>query len=217
MIGKHPSTRLRAEPRGGGRGTGRRRSRGAAEAAPRHLSRLSAGAGDADAGRGAGQERGLHQLPHRDQFADDAHERRRQSRLRRLPWRRRQRDARAPWSRRAATQYRALEDKAHVQPRYPEAWNWPSSAKPEDSYTLLNHEAPEFIRFVNPSDYRVAREACGACHLGIIQAAERSLMATAAHFWAAASYNNGIVPFKHAILGEAYTRDGQPASRASRR
>ena len=109
-------------------------------------------------------------------------------------------------------QYRDLQEKAHVQPRYPEAWNWPSSAKPKQSYTLLNREAPEFIRFVNPSDYRVARESCGACHLGIIQAAERSLMATAAHFWAAASYNNGIVPFKHSILGEAYTRDGKPAS-----
>ncbi len=108
--------------------------------------------------------------------------------------------------------YRRLEAKAHVQPRYPKAWGWPSSAKPKDSYTLLNREAPEFIRFENPSDYRVAREACGACHLGIIQAAERSLMATAAHFWAAAAYNNGIVPFKHSILGEAYTRDGQPAS-----
>ena len=108
--------------------------------------------------------------------------------------------------------YRRLEAKAHVQPRYPESWGWPSSAKPKQSYTLLNREAPEYIRFVNPSDYRVAREACGACHLGIIQAAERSLMATAAHFWAAASYNNGIVPFKHSILGEAYTRDGEPAS-----
>src|SRR6185437_7946045 len=109
-------------------------------------------------------------------------------------------------------QYRRLEQKAHVQPRYPEAWSWPSSAKPEESYTLLNQEAPEFVRFENPSDYRVAREACGACHLAIIQAAERSLMATGAHFWAAASYNNGIVPFKHSILGEAYTRDGKPAS-----
>ena len=58
-------------------------------------------------------------------------------------------------------QYRDLQEKAHVQPRYPEAWNWPSSAKPKQSYTLLNREAPEFIRFVNPSDYRVARESCG--------------------------------------------------------
>ena len=110
-----------------------------------------------------------------------------------------------------SAEYDRLEQEAHVQPRHPKAWNWPSSSKPVDSYTLLNREAPAFIRFVNPSDYRVAREACGACHLAIIQAAERSLMATAAHFWAAASYNNGIVPFKHSILGEAYTRDGKPA------
>ena len=29
-------------------------------------------------------------------------------------------------------------------------------------------ESPEFIRFINPGDYRVAREACGACHMPII-------------------------------------------------
>src|SRR3546814_6806003 len=51
---------------------------------------------------------------------------------------------------------------AHPQPTLPGAWH-DSSANPERSYTLLNKEAPEFIRFVNPSDYRVAREACGAC------------------------------------------------------
>ena len=32
-------------------------------------------------------------------------------------------------------------------------------------------ESPEFIRFVNPSDYRVVEEACGACHMPIIKAA----------------------------------------------
>lgn len=108
--------------------------------------------------------------------------------------------------------YFRLEMKAHVQPRYPKAWDWPSSAKPVRSYTLLNKERPAFIRFVNPSDYRVARLACGACHLAIIQAAERSLMATGAMFWAEAAYNNGILPFKHAMLGEAYASNGEPAS-----
>jgi len=57
-----------------------------------------------------------------------------------------------------------------VLPRYPAAWNWPSSANPERSYTLLNRESSEYIRFVNPGDYRVARDSCGACHLPIIQA-----------------------------------------------
>jgi len=110
-----------------------------------------------------------------------------------------------------SAEYRRALDAAHVHPRYPEEWNYPSSVKPPRTYTLLNRESPEFIRFLNPSDYRVAREACGACHLRIIVAAERSLMATTAMFWAAGAYNNGILPFKHTIVGEAYTRDGQPA------
>ena len=97
-------------------------------------------------------------------------------------------------------------------PRYPLAWNYPSSANPPDSYTLLNREAPEFIRFVNPGDYRVAREACGACHLPTIQAAERSLMSTSAMLWGGASYNNGILPFKRYMLGEAYTPKGEGAT-----
>lgn len=105
----------------------------------------------------------------------------------------------------------AARDKAHVLPRYPEGWHFPSTANPKHSYTLLNREAPEFVRFVNPGDYRVAREACGACHTPQIEAAERSLMATGAMLWGGAGYNNGIVPFKSYIFGEAYTRDGQPA------
>ena len=108
--------------------------------------------------------------------------------------------------------YIAFRDAAHVLPKYPKSWHWPSSANPKRSYTLLNRESAEFIRFVNPSDYRVARDSCGACHLPVIEAAERSLMATGAMLWGGASYNNGILPFKHYILGEAYTREGEPAS-----
>ena len=36
-------------------------------------------------------------------------------------------------------------------------------------------------------------------------------MATSAMLWGGAAYNNGILPYKRYILGEAYTRDGQPA------
>ncbi len=105
----------------------------------------------------------------------------------------------------------AARERAHVLPRYPRAWNYPSSANPKRGFTLLNREAPEFVRFVNPGDYRVAREACGSCHLSVIEAAERSLMATTAMFWGGGAYNNGIVPFKSYIFGESYTRDGKPA------
>ncbi|QIB66135.1 LVIVD repeat-containing protein [Kineobactrum salinum] len=107
--------------------------------------------------------------------------------------------------------YLAAMERAHVLPRYPESWHYPSSANPERTYTLLNKESPEFTRFINPSDYRIAREACGACHLPIIEAAERSLMATSAMLWGGAAYNNGILPYKRYILGEGYTREGEPA------
>jgi len=120
-----------------------------------------------------------------------------------------QADVFAPGSRGAA--YDEARDAAHVQPLFPEAWHYPSSANPERSYTLLNRESPEFTRFVNPSDYRVASEACGACHQPVIDAAVRSMMATGVMLWGGAAYNNGILPYKQYILGEGYTRDGQPA------
>jgi len=99
----------------------------------------------------------------------------------------------------------ALEH-AHVLSRFPE--RWPSSANPERTYTLLNIESPEYVRFVNPSDYRVAREACGACHLDIVEASIRSMHSTGVMLWGGAAYNNGILPYKHYILGESYDRDG---------
>jgi len=112
---------------------------------------------------------------------------------------------------RSETVYDDTRDRAHVLPRYPESWHHPSSANPERSYTLLNRESPEYIRFVNPSDYRVASEACGACHQPIIDANIRSMMATGVMLWGGAAYNNGILPFKNYILGEGYTRDGEAA------
>ena len=109
-------------------------------------------------------------------------------------------------------EYQSHIDRAHVQPLLPESWHYPSSTNPRSAYTLLNKDSPEFVRFVNPGDLRVAREACGACHMPIIQAAERSIMATGAMLFGGAAYNNGVLPFKRYLLGEAYTRDGEPAA-----
>ena len=109
-------------------------------------------------------------------------------------------------------EYQRLRDLAHVLPRYPQEWGYPHSAKPQRSYTLLNRESPEFIRFVNPADYRVAGQACGACHGAILAAAQRSLMATDAMFLGGASYNNGVLPFKRYVLGESYTPTGEAAA-----
>ena len=105
--------------------------------------------------------------------------------------------------------YLEAMNSAHVLPTLEDTTR--SSANPPQSFTLLNRESPEWVRFINPGDLRVAREACGACHLPLVQAVERSLMATSAMFWGGASYNNGVLPFKRYIIGEAYTRDGHPA------
>jgi hypothetical protein len=111
-----------------------------------------------------------------------------------------------------APAYRDALRRAHVSPRYPEAWAERGSGNPVRPYTLYNRESPEFIRFVNPGDLRVAREACGACHLSHVTRVERSLMATSAMFWGGASYNNGVLPSKRYSIGEAYTRDGETAA-----
>jgi hypothetical protein len=107
--------------------------------------------------------------------------------------------------------YVAAREKAHVLPKYPGSWHYPSSANPKRSYTLLNKESPEYVRFINPGDYRASRDACGACHLPVIEAAERSLMGSGAMLFGGAAYNNGIAPFKNYIFGEAYTKTGEAA------
>jgi hypothetical protein len=106
--------------------------------------------------------------------------------------------------------YRAAMERAHILPNFPDHWR--TSANPERSYTWWMKESLAFVRFVNPGDLRVAEEACGACHLPVIQANQKSLMSNAAMFWGAAAYNNGILPYKYSILGEAYTKDGQAAA-----
>jgi hypothetical protein len=106
-------------------------------------------------------------------------------------------------------EYRQLMEDAHVLPRFPKEWKTPSSANPPRTYTLLNRESPEFVRFINPSDNRVVREACGACHAEIIEASVRSMHATGAMLWGGASYNNGILDNKIYSLGESYDREGR--------
>ena len=114
---------------------------------------------------------------------------------------------------RGSKEFDATKKAAHVLPRYPDRWlgrdGKYSAANPERSYTLLNIESPEFIRFVNPGDLRVAQQTCGGCHQQQVNAVAKSTMTTSAIFWAAAAYANGILPFKNAIFGESYGRDGR--------
>ena len=100
------------------------------------------------------------------------------------------------------------EREAHVAPRNPVFWQ--SSALPNDSSVLLNHESPEFIQFVNPGDLRVAEKTCGLCHGQIVQEVSHSIMRHGAMLWGAALYNNGSFPEKNYRFGQAYGLDGEP-------
>ena len=101
----------------------------------------------------------------------------------------------------------AIQD-AHVLPQNPEFWE--SSANPHNSTVLLNHESPEFIRFVNPGDLRVADLACGLCHGDIVKRVRSSMMNHGAMLWNAAAYNNGAIHLKNPLIGQAYGSDGLP-------
>jgi hypothetical protein len=101
-----------------------------------------------------------------------------------------------------------VKERAHIMPRFPDAWR--SSANPVRSYTLLNHESPEFVRFVNPGDLRIAHISCGGCHQEEIQQSRTSMMTHGCMLWGAALYNNGAVPNKRARYGESYSMNGTP-------
>ncbi|HZN35548.1 MAG TPA: hypothetical protein VFB80_17085, partial [Pirellulaceae bacterium] len=102
----------------------------------------------------------------------------------------------------------STKEAAHVHPCQP--YGWPSSANPVRSYTLLNHESPEFIRFVNPGDLRVAHISCGACHPKEVLEVKKSMMTHGCMLWGSALYNNGAVPNKAARYGESYSMCGVP-------
>ena len=107
--------------------------------------------------------------------------------------------------------YLGIQNKSHIHPKYPD--KWPSSANPVRSYTLLNKESREFIRFMNPGDLRIAETTCGGsfCHQQYVNNVPKSIMSTGSLFFGAATYNNGILPYKNYLLGEYYGKDGKPA------
>ena len=112
------------------------------------------------------------------------------------------------------------KEQAHVLPKNKEFWEptyrdqngvlRTSSANPPNSNVWLNHESPEFIRFINPGDLRVAQQACGLCHGEIIRNVDHSMMNHGAMLWGAALYNNGSFYLKNYRFGQAYGADGAP-------
>ncbi len=104
----------------------------------------------------------------------------------------------------------SVKEFAHVNSRFPEAWR--TSGNPVRSYTLLNHESPEYTMFVNPGDLRVAHISCGTsgCHPAEVNNNRKSMMTHGAMLWGAALYNNGAFPEKQARYGESYSMNGVP-------
>ncbi len=100
------------------------------------------------------------------------------------------------------------KEQAHILPKNKEFWK--TSANPPNSSAWLNHESPEFIRFINPGDLRVAKQACGLCHDEIIRNVDHSMMNHGAMLWGAALYNNGGFNLKNYRFGQAYGADGAP-------
>ena len=109
-------------------------------------------------------------------------------------------------------EYKVAKEKAHVQPRDPIFKD--RSALPERTYTKWLKESPEYIRFANPGDLRVAPETCGetGCHAQEVRAVSTSMMTHTGLLWGAALYNNGGYPYKDTHFGESYDRNGQPQS-----
>ncbi len=101
-------------------------------------------------------------------------------------------------------------NEAHELPRFPDAW--PTAANPIRNYTILNHERPEFIRFMNPGDLRVAHISCGnaGCHPKETLQVKKSMMTHGCMLWGSALYNNGSVPYKWPRYGESYSMHGVP-------
>ncbi len=116
----------------------------------------------------------------------------------------------APGTLPASAEYQAAKEKAHVQPR--DTFFKNHSAMPERAYVHWLKESPEYVRFVNPGDLRVAPETCGTagCHPIETRAVSTNMMTHTGLLWGAALYNNGGFPYKNARFGESYDREGKP-------
>ena len=117
-----------------------------------------------------------------------------------------------PGTARNSLDYYAAMEKAHVHPRERAFRN--RGALPERAFAKWLQESPEYVKFVNPGDLRVASETCGAagCHASETRALSTSMMTHTGMLWNAALYNNGGIPTKNTRFGESYNREGKPQS-----
>ena len=96
-----------------------------------------------------------------------------------------------------SSEYQGAKQRAHPKPKVLQSGN---SANPVRAYTDWLKEDPDYIRFVNPGDLRIASTTCGTsgCHAPEVQKVRTSMMTHGAMLWGAALYNNGAFPMKNA-------------------
>ncbi|MBI3448574.1 MAG: hypothetical protein HY049_06640 [Acidobacteria bacterium] len=101
--------------------------------------------------------------------------------------------------------------KAHVTADSPGPFT--TSANPQFSWATINQLPPEFVRFMNPGDLRIADLTCGQakCHATEVNHVRKSAMANNTMPHNAVFYNNGSIDSKIPIYGETFTMDGSPA------
>ncbi len=149
-------------------------------------------------------------LPHANRPADHACDRHAAPGLHRLPRRKRGR-ARGRWPGFHFAGISASETNRRIRSRAMQKLA-DRSANAERMYTQWLKESPEYVRFVNPGDLRVAPETCGrtGCHPSEVRNVSTSMMTTGGMLWGAALYNNGGYPHKDTRFGESYSHDGTP-------
>ncbi len=102
-----------------------------------------------------------------------------------------------------------VKEQGHVQPRLKNVWK--TTANPKELHAKQNQESYEYIRFINPGDFRAADLSCGTneCHSKEVAYSKKNMMTHGGMLWGAALYNNGAFPFKNARFGESYGKNGE--------
>ncbi len=112
----------------------------------------------------------------------------------------------------------ATQEEAHVAP--PEGVEGPAQLRGMTSVEL-DAVDPAYLRWVNPTDYRVAELSCGGadCHQPIVETAPRSIMTTFAGHFSKTRYYAGSQDVRQALYGvrdqEAGSYEGLPGTVAS--
>lgn len=109
-----------------------------------------------------------------------------------------------------SAEYQQAKKRAHPKSRFEDIAQ--TSANPVRAYAKWLKEDPDYIKFINPGDLRIAETTCGrsGCHSTEVYRSRTSMMAHGAMLWSAALYNNGSYPIKDPHFGESYARDGTP-------